>query len=42
MSKKKKKGASTVDRKEERLSDERKKVPLDDMNVTPQVFSQSC
>lgn len=29
--KKKKKGASTVDRKEERLSDERKKVPLDEM-----------
>jgi hypothetical protein len=27
----KKKGASTVDRKEERLSDERKKVPLDEM-----------
>jgi hypothetical protein len=29
--KKKKKGASTVNRKEERLSDERKKVPLDEM-----------
>jgi hypothetical protein len=29
--KKKKKGASTVDRKEERLLDERKKVPLDEM-----------
>jgi hypothetical protein len=29
--KKKKKGASTVDRKKERLSDERKKVPLDEM-----------
>jgi hypothetical protein len=29
--KKKKKGASTVYRKEERLSDERKKVPLDEM-----------
>jgi hypothetical protein len=29
--KKKKKGASIVDRKEERLSDERKKVPLDEM-----------
>jgi hypothetical protein len=30
-SKNKKKRASTVDRKEERLSDERKKVPLDEM-----------
>jgi hypothetical protein len=30
--KKKKKGASIVDHKEERLSDERKKVPLDEMN----------
>jgi hypothetical protein len=30
--KKKKKEASTVDHKEERLSDERKKVPLDEMN----------
>jgi hypothetical protein len=29
--KKKKKGASTVDRKEERLSYERKKLPLDEM-----------
>jgi hypothetical protein len=29
--KKKKKGASTVNHKEERLSDERKKVPLDEM-----------
>jgi hypothetical protein len=29
--KKKKKGASVIDRKEERLSDERKKVPLDEM-----------
>jgi hypothetical protein len=29
--KKKTKGASTVDRKEERLLDERKKVPLDEM-----------
>jgi hypothetical protein len=29
--KEKKKGASTVNRKEERLSDERKKVPLDEM-----------
>jgi hypothetical protein len=29
--KKKKKGASTVDRKEEGLSDKRKKVPLDEM-----------
>jgi hypothetical protein len=29
--KRKKKGASTVDRKEERLLDERKKVPLDEM-----------
>jgi hypothetical protein len=29
--KKKRKGASTVSRKEERLSDERKKVPLDEM-----------
>jgi hypothetical protein len=30
--KKKKKGASTVDHKEERFSNERKKVPLDEMN----------
>jgi hypothetical protein len=30
--KKKKKGASTIDRKEERFSDEGKKVPLDEMN----------
>jgi hypothetical protein len=30
--KKKKKGASTVDRKEERFSDESNKVPLDEMN----------
>jgi hypothetical protein len=29
--KKKTKGASAVDRKEERLLDERKKVPLDEM-----------
>jgi hypothetical protein len=29
--KKKKKGPSTIDRKEERLSDKRKKVPLDEM-----------
>jgi hypothetical protein len=29
--KKKKKGASTVNHKEERLSNERKKVPLDEM-----------
>jgi hypothetical protein len=30
--KKKKKGTSTVDRKEEGFSDESKKVPLDEMN----------
>jgi hypothetical protein len=31
IKKKKKKGASTVNRKEERLSDKRKKVSLDEM-----------
>jgi hypothetical protein len=31
--KKRNKGASTVDRNEERLSDERKKVPLDEIVV---------
>jgi hypothetical protein len=38
--KKKKKGASTVDRKEERLSDERKNVPLDEMKKGVHPYGQ--